>query len=101
MLISCEPTNLIAIQSYRSTRICRCSYRAGISLAAGLGTSWRGSVRAAPTVIVRYEGLLIAPVNTVLDSFKKLGVLLPAVSGAVPDFEVLRARISDFLRLGQ
>ena len=52
-------------------------------------------------MIVRYEDLLIAPVSTVLDSFKKLGVLLPAVSGAVPDFEVLRARISDFFRLGQ
>ena len=59
------------------------------------------SARAAPTVIVRYEDLLIAPVNTVLDSFKKLGVLLPAVSGTVPDFEVLKARIPDFFRRGQ
>lgn len=59
------------------------------------------SDRTAPTAIVRYEDLLIAPVESVVASFGKLGVPLPTASGAVPDFHDLRAQIPAFFRRGQ
>jgi len=59
------------------------------------------SNRTAPTSVVRYEDLLIAPVDTVFASFPRLGVTLPGVSGSVPDFQALKARIPGFFRKGQ
>jgi hypothetical protein len=59
------------------------------------------SSRAAPTSVVRYEDLLVAPVDTVLASFLRLGVTLPNVSGSMPDFQALKAQIPGFFRRGR
>jgi hypothetical protein len=62
-------------------------------------TAW--SERTAPTSIVRYQELLDRPVETVIDAFKKIEVVLPNASGGMPDFEELKRAIPEFFRKGQ
>jgi hypothetical protein len=61
--------------------------------------SWRS--RSAPTTVIRFEDLILDPVDVVARAFDELGVALPPASGELASFEDLHRRRPRIFRRGQ